>query len=131
MPKTFDIGQLIRYGIAGLAINGGGYLFFLLFLSIGIEHKLAATILYVAGVLISFLLNRKFVFNSKTPLTPSLMKHAAMVLGGYILNITMLSIWVDQYGCSPKYIQLISVGIVSLYFYFFSKFVVHSARLES
>jgi putative flippase GtrA len=117
--------------MTGLAINGGGYLLFLLFLSIGVEHKFAATILYVVGVLISFLLNRKFVFNSKTPLTSSLIKHVAMVLGGYILNIAMLSICVDRYGYSAKYIQLISVGIVSLYFYFFSKFVVHSDRLES
>jgi len=117
--------QLVSYGIAGLAINGFGYFLFLIFLALGIGHKTAASILYIVGVLISYSLNRKFVFKSTSSLGVGLLWHLAMVAVGYVINISILYYLVDQFKFDPKFVQLLSIVVVSTFFFTFNKFVVH------
>jgi putative flippase GtrA len=127
MDKIVNLGQILRYGAANFSINIGGYLIFLLLLWMGVEHKFAASLLYIASAIVSFSLNRKFVFDSKTPISSSFYRYLAMMLGGYIFSISMLYIFVDHYHYRPEYIQLVSFVIVSLFFYFINKFFVHKS----
>ena len=125
MMKFFDVAQVIRYGAVGVVVNGCGYLLFLLLTLNEVEYKLAASLLYVFGVCVSFFLNRKFVFRGELSILQGFIRHLIMVVGGYILNILMLLFFSDRYHYNPSYVQLVSIVVVSLYFYIFNKFFVH------
>lgn len=123
--NLIDFKQVIKYYAAGAVVNSGGYLLFLLLVSMGVEHKNAASILYVMGSLLSYWLNRKFVFNNAASIKSGFVRLLLMLLGGYLLNISALYIFVDIYGFHPGIVQLFSVVLVSMYFYFANKFFVH------
>lgn len=124
---SFDLLQLARYYLVGALINAGGYAAFLVLLHEEIEPKIAASILYVIGALISFWLNRKLVFDSTVQIHTSLIRLFAMLLAGYVLNILMLYIFVDLYNAPAWLIQIASVILVSVFFYLVNKFYVHES----
>ncbi|WP_080635411.1 GtrA family protein [Pseudomonas asplenii] len=117
--------QILRYVAVGGLVNGGGYLLFLILLFIGIEHKRAASLTYLLGVIASFGLNRKVVFASTLPLKSGLSRLCLTLIAGYLLNILTLRLGVDVLGYSASLIQLISIFCVSAFFYFANKFYVH------
>lgn len=125
MGKLVNFRQVVRYYAVGAAVNGIGYLLFLLFISIGVEHKAAASFLYIVGVLASYLLNRKFVFNRIPTARFSSIKLATMLVGGYILNISLLFFFVDILNIPSGFVQFTSVILVSIYFYLVNKFYIH------
>ena len=123
-----NISQIIRYGVTGSFINGGGYLVYLFLLSIGMNYIIATSLLYACGTAISFLLNRKFVFNSNIPIASSFRRYLLMILIGYFMNILTLFVLVDAFDYNPKYAQIISILIASLYFYLFGKIIVYKVN---
>lgn len=125
LKSIFLLKDLYRYYAAGMVINSVGYLAFLIFIYIGIDHKISATVLYIFGSLVSYLINRKYVFNSNSSINSSLSWFAISLLGGYFLNISLLYFFVDTHGFNPAIIQILSVFIISIYFYLINKFVVH------
>jgi putative flippase GtrA len=125
---SFDLLQLIRYYLVGALVNAGGYVAFLILLHEKIEPKLAASILYVIGALISFWLNRKLVFDSAVQIRTSLIRLFIMLLAGYIINILMLYVFVDLYNTPAWLIQITSVILVSVFFYLINKYYVHESE---
>lgn len=119
--------QLVKYYAVGGFVNAVGYLLFLMFVHIGIGHKLVASALYVIGVIVSFCLNRKLVFDSGITLRSGLARLFLVVIIGYILNISTLYLFVDIFKFNPGFVQLVSVIVVSVYFYLFNKFFVHKS----
>lgn len=56
------LSQLVRYGVIGLASNAIGYVLYLLLTSLGMEPKMAMSLLYGIGVLQTFLFNKRWTF---------------------------------------------------------------------
>jgi putative flippase GtrA len=125
--SSIDFLQIVKYYIVGAFINVGGYVAFLVLLHEQMEPKLAASLLYVIGALISFWLNRKLVFDSSVHIRTSLLRLVFMLLAGYVLNILMLYIFVDLYKAAAWLIQIFSVILVSVFFYLVNKFYVHES----
>ena len=48
-----------------------------------------------------------------------------MLLGGYLLNMVLLHVFVDMYHFSAAKIQLVSIILISMYFYIVNKYYVH------
>lgn len=122
---SLSLVQIVKYLGVGAIVNGAGYGLFLLFLLVGIDHKLSASVTYLMGVLASFLLNRKLVFESSVTLQSGLLRLCIMLLSGYALNISMLYGGVDILGFPASIVQLVSIVCVSIYFYFLNKYFVH------
>lgn len=127
LPAHIDFLEIIRYYAVGGVVNVIGYALFVLLIHLGVEHKLAASTLYLLGALISFWLNRKLVFNSGAILRSSLIRLCLMLLAGYTLNILILFVCVDKLRFSAGVVQLFSIFFVSVFFYLFNKFFVHKS----
>ena len=125
---SFNHLQIVKYGAVGVVVNVAGYALFLLLLWLGIEHKLAVTLLYPVGALVSFWLNRTLVFRSEVSLPSSLVRLILMLLSGYILNIGMLYFFVDRNGHDPRIIQIFSFIAVAVLFFLVNKLFVHGNR---
>lgn len=125
MKNLASFREIVKYYAAGAIVNGGGYLIFLLLIALGVEHKIAASAIYVIGVISSYWLNRKFVFNSSSAVNFRFVRLFLMLVSGYLLNMLMLYVFVDIYKFLPGLVQLIAVFLISIYFYFVNKFFVH------
>lgn len=123
-----DFLQIIRYYVVGSLVNAGGYAVFLLLLQGGMGHKLAASLLYLLGTLISFWLNRTLVFDSAVTLHSGIARLILMLGAGYVMNISILYVFVDWHGFHPAIVQLFSVVLVSVFFYLVNKFFVHRSQ---
>ncbi len=117
--------QIIRYYTVGALINFVGYFLFIIFLRAGINYKVAATLVYVLSAIISFWLNRKFVFESSNTFKSSFLKLILMLIIGCFINIFILFVFVDKFNLDSRIAILFSIVIVSLFFYGFNKYIIH------
>lgn len=125
LVSAFNCRQIVKYYSVGGGVNIVGYLLFLWLVSVGFGHKLVASGLYVVGTFVSFILNRKFVFDGRSALCSSISALFFMMVFGYIANMSMLYFFVDVLGFRSGIVQFFAVGLVSVCFFFFNKLFVH------
>lgn len=116
--------RIFKYGITGLLNNGLGYCLYLLGTYMGLQPKLAVTILYGVGATISFFVNKKFTFAHHGNHLSSGAKYILVQLGGYSLNLFLLIVFSEYLGYPHQFVQAISIFVVAAYLYLcFSLFV--------
>jgi putative flippase GtrA len=109
--KTLTAVQFAKFSLIGVLNTGIHYLvFLLLFFSLGMNYILASTIGYCAGLVNSFILNKKWTFQadghgSYQELFKFLLVNAAALL----LNLALLRILVAQMGTAPAIAQLVAM----------------------
>ncbi len=110
--------QLFRFALVGLASNAVLYLVYLLLTELGLGHKTAMTLLYILGVLQTFVFNRRWTFRYQGRIPKALRRYLASYGFGYFFNLVMLIILVDQIGLSHRIVQgvliLITAGLLFL-----------------
>ncbi|BCG64778.1 MAG: hypothetical protein methR_P2570 [Methyloprofundus sp.] len=88
--------QFIKYVVIGLASNGILYGAYLGLTAYGLGHKTAMTLLYVIGVLQTFVFNKKWTFSHQGAVSGTLIRYILSYALGYILNLLALYYFVDQ-----------------------------------
>ena len=122
-------GSLTRYAVVGVLTNALGYLAYLLITALGVGPKTAMTALYLIAVLISYVGNRQWSFADRGSVPASFARYLAVHVGGYLLNFTLLLVFVDQLGLPHQLVQAAAIGIVALFlFTAFRLFVFNSPR---
>lgn len=110
-----EAGRLSRYGIVGLASNLLLYILFILLLWTGIPPVAAAGICYVAGVCLSYTLNRTWTFGSSDSHgrdVPKFLLAYAIGLCSTLLTIGILIRWMP-----PELAQILNVGLTAIVIY--------------
>jgi putative flippase GtrA len=109
--------QLWRYGLTGLTSNGLLYACYLA-LSTQVKHTVAMTVTYCAGVLCSFVFNRRWTFSHRGHAGAALFRYIAVYALGYVFNLFALSALVDVAGlphqAAMAALILISAGMIFL-----------------
>jgi putative flippase GtrA len=116
--------QLFRYASVGIASNLVVYLAFVLITHFGIEAKRAMTFLYVAAAAVGFFANRKWTFSHKGSGLGAGWKYCLAHLCGYLINLTLLYIFVDRLGYSSRWLQAVAVFLVSGFLFVTFKYFV-------
>ena len=109
--------QLLRYAIVGGASNLIGYSLYLLLTFWGTTPKLTMTFIYVASASIAFIGNRRFTFHHGGHLGAAGLRFILAQGLGYILNLTLLFLFVDQLGYAHQYVQAVSIVVVALFLF--------------
>ncbi len=120
--------QLIRYGVVGLISNAAMFLAYLIITHLGIEPKLAMTLMYFLGASIGFLGNKKWTFAHGGDSLGSAMRYALAHLLGYLLNLSLLFICVDHLGYAHQWVQGAAIIIVAGFLFVAFKFFVFRRR---
>lgn len=97
--------QFLRYGLVGLASNALLYLAYLLLTALGMEHKLAMTLLYLLGVAQTFFFNKRWSFNHAGGAHAALLRYLAAYAACYALNLAVLMVLVDRWGLPHQWVQ--------------------------
>lgn len=109
--------SLLRYGLVGLASNLVGYLVYLALTGQGVAPKLAMTLLYFLSCGIGFIGNRQWTFGHRGNVLRSALGFFAAHSMGYLLNLSILIVFVDFLGYSHKYVQAVAIFVVAAFLY--------------
>lgn len=124
--RRFISGEFARFLIAGAANTAVAYTVYLMLLG-GLGYLVAYSIAYVAGILVSYLLNTYFVFRT-APLVSSFMRFPVVYVGQYLLGAAVLWFFVDLVGV-PRQVALAFSIVATIPFTFFaSRFVLKGRR---
>jgi putative flippase GtrA len=98
-------GQFLRYGVVGLGSNLLLYLAYLILTYLGMGHKTAMSLLYVIGVMQTFIFNRTWSFGHQGGLHGAFARYVASYALGYLLNLSVLWLAVDHLGLPHQIVQ--------------------------
>lgn len=119
-------GQLVRYGLVGVASNLSGYLVYLLITYWGVEPKKTMTLLYIVGAAIGFIGNRKWAFTHKGSMLKSGIRYFVAHFFGYLINLLILLTFVDRLGYPHQCVQAVAIIIVAGFLFLVFKHFVFS-----
>ena len=129
LPGRKTLGELVRFGIVGIAHNLLGYLVYLLITWLGTDPKVAVAILYPLGTAFSFFANRHWTFAHKGQVGESMARYIAMHLFGYSVNLLIIYIGVDLMAIPHQLVQLFAMGFLAVMFFIMAKFLVFTGTL--
>lgn len=118
--------QVIRYIIAGAAINGISYILYLVLTSLGVGHKMAMSSLYIIGMMVNFLVNRRWTFRGTGAVSAGLARFLVAITVGYMLNLIGLFLFVDVAGWPHELVQAGAIVVIAVYFFIINKHYVHA-----
>ncbi|MEM7721507.1 MAG: GtrA family protein [Pseudomonadota bacterium] len=107
--------SLVRYGIVGVASNVTLYVFFIVLYRLSVPPPAAAAVCYALGLVISYLGNRYWSFESKGSHKSDLPKFLAAYGIGFLA--TMLFIVVLSWVMRPEIAQILNIGLTALVIY--------------
>lgn len=116
--------QLLRYGLIGGAVNLGGYLLFILITWLGMEPKVAMTVLYVAGASAGFWSNRNWTFGHRGGIAWPALKYVGAHACGYLLNYVILAVFADNLHFPYRVVQAVAILVVAGFLFATFKFLV-------
>ena len=109
------LGQFFRYALVGLISNTALYLAYLVLTATGVEPKLAMTALYIIGVTLTFIFNKRWSFSHEGMHGPAFIRYCVTYGFGYFINLLGLLALVDRLGYPHQIVQgalLITVAVM-------------------
>nr|VFJ60792.1 MAG: Putative flippase GtrA (transmembrane translocase of bactoprenol-linked glucose) [Candidatus Kentron sp. FM]VFJ75378.1 MAG: Putative flippase GtrA (transmembrane translocase of bactoprenol-linked glucose) [Candidatus Kentron sp. FM]VFK12901.1 MAG: Putative flippase GtrA (transmembrane translocase of bactoprenol-linked glucose) [Candidatus Kentron sp. FM] len=88
-------GQALRFGIVGVVSNMALYVIYLVLVECGIDSKVVVTVLYVVGLSITFVFNKRWSFSHRGGLDQSVKRYLILYGSLYTLHVIALYILVD------------------------------------
>ena len=116
--------QLAKYVAVGLVANGIGYTVYLLVTWVGLDPKVAITLLYPFGALIGYFGHFKIAFLYCGSHSKSIFRYLQAHIVGYSLNFVILYCFVDLLGYPHPLIQAFAVFAVAGVLFFLFRYYV-------
>jgi putative flippase GtrA len=107
--------RLFRYGVVGVAQNGGLYLAGLVLIGAGLAGWQATAATYPIGVLLSFLGNRGWTFADRERTQGQLARYIAVYGAGYAFSIGV--VWALERAVDSWLAVLLAIPICALAMY--------------
>ncbi len=123
-PLAAKLGTPFRFGVIGVANNLLGYLIYLLVTNMGVDHKLAMSILYIVGASIGYVGNKKWTFKHQGRVLSSASRYALAHFFGYLLNLALLLFFVDGLGYRHEFVQGAAIFLVAVFLFLMFRYFV-------
>jgi len=107
--------QFVRFATVGVVSNALLYAAYLLLtMFLGLEHKLAMTLVYVTGVIVSFVINRSWSFGHVGMAHKAFLRYVMANVIGYLLNLALLVVAVDRLNLPHEGVQAVAIVLVAV-----------------
>lgn len=126
--KDKAIRQFVIYAFIGLLSNLLGYMLYYLLTYLFYAPKSIMTILYIFGALVGFFANRRFTFKNDGSIGSFGFRYLLAQLSGYILNLSLLFIFVDIFNIKHQIVQAIAILVVAIFLFLLSKYFVFTSQ---
>lgn len=105
--------QMLRFGVVGVGVNLVLYLAYLALVERHVDVKLAMSLVYAGGVVLGFVLNRRWSFRRRGRLGGDVPAYVAVYFAGYLVNLAALALFVDGLGWAHQAVQAAMVFVVA------------------
>lgn len=122
MTDAVTLRQFARYASVGVASNLTLYLAYLGVTALGMGHKLAMTLLYVTGVVVTFVANRNWSFDHDGLAHKAFARYVIAYVLGYLLNLGLLWLGVDRLNLPHQDVQAVAVIVVAISLFLMHKY---------
>lgn len=119
---TFRSKEFFRYCITGLASNGVLYAIYIALTTVGIGPKTSMSLVFLLGILQTFVVNRNWSFQHHGKASTSLAKYATVYISAYLINLAALWIAVDKLGFPHEIVQLFMIFACAVYIFLMLRF---------
>lgn len=131
MIDHYSLGQLTRYALVGLGSNLLLYLIYLALTAWGMGPKQAMSLLYVLGVVQTFVFNRKWSFRHQGGFHGAFARYLAAYAFGYALNLAVLWLAVDRLGLQHQVVQGVMILALAVLLFLLQKFWVFATPVAA
>ena len=114
--------EILRFGVIGLASNALLYLLYLATTAIGVEPKAAASLIYLVGVLLTFVLNKRWTFQHDGHVRRTAARYWVAYVFSYAANMVLLIIFVDIAGFDHRVVQGVLIAVIGLVLFALQKY---------
>lgn len=114
--------QFLRFTIVGVVSNVVLFLMYLALTMLGVGHKVAMSTLYLVGIMQTFAFNKRWSFKYEGVAPTALFRYWIVCASGYLLNLSVLMILVDQLGFPHQLVQGIMILVVAILTFLAHKF---------
>lgn len=90
-----SLSQAIRFSIVGLISNLSLYVIFLILVDGGFDSKIVVTLLYIAGLSVTFIFNKRWSFSHRGRVKQSVKRYLTLYGALYLTNMLVLWVSVD------------------------------------
>jgi putative flippase GtrA len=132
LQQSRSIGRfIVRYAALGIAGNLIGYTTYLVLSWLGVPFRLAMTLLYSISICISFTGNRNWAFGHRGNVMRAAWRFSLAHLVGYVLNLGLLTVFVDKLGYPHEWVQAASIlAVGGFLFAIFKLFVFRESQTK-
>lgn len=125
MTKFLNKHQFIKYMIVGVLCTGLNIVLYCIFFSLIKERVVANVIAYIITLLISFILNKKYVFNNTNNelIFVQFLIYTSVRLTSLLIDSGVLLICVEKLHLSDLLGKIISNACTTVNNYIFNKFI--------
>ena len=115
-------GSGFRFLLVGGLTTGLNFLLFVGLVRLGLHHLLAATVGWLVGLLVSFVLNKRFTFGVRTRAD---VREVGSFLSGYVLQLALglgvYALLIDGFGLGPPLAFAINLVLVAAFSFAFMR----------
>lgn len=123
------IHQFISYAFIGLVSNFLGFGCYYVLTYLFSSPKLTMTLLYSIGSIVSFFANRRFTFKHSGQIGVSGIRFVLVQFLGYLLNLSLLLLFVDYLGYKHQMVQAIAIFVVAIFLFVLSRYFVFAPQV--
>ena len=116
--------QFFSYALIGVLTNISGYAIYLLLTNLWGAPKITMTVLYIVGASAGFFANRRYTFRHHGSIGLAGVRYLLAQTAGYLLNLTLLLVFVDWLGVAHQIIQAIAIIVVAIFLFVVLRFFV-------
>jgi putative flippase GtrA len=113
--KTFR--QFVAYALIGICTNAVGYAIYLFATHVWGAPKITMTVLYIVGAYSGFIANRRFTFQHDGSMGVAGGRYIVMQLIGYVINFSILLVFVDMLKFPHQIVQAVAIGVVAIFLF--------------
>ena len=114
--------EILRFGAVGLASNALLYLLYLAATAVGVEPKVAVSLIYLVGVLQTFVLNKRWTFQHEGHVRRTAARYWVAYAFSYAANMVLLIIFVDMAGFDHRVVQGVLIAVIGLVLFALQKY---------
>jgi len=129
VPDRQTWGEIVRFILVGVKSN---ILYVIIYVSLtllGVDYRIAVTVVFVFGLLYMFLFNKYYVFKKRDgENVPQFARHLLLYAGIWAVNIVTLQLLSFHFRIHPYIVQLLLVPIVVVVVFVFNKYFIFGSN---
>jgi putative flippase GtrA len=122
--------QLIRFAVVGTLSNISLFVAYLGLTFIGLDPKLAMTLVYSLGVVVTYAVNSAWSFRVPKWMAVTFGRYLCANALGYLINLALLWLFVDRLAWPHQFVQAVAIVLVALVLFALNRHWVFSSATE-